>query len=46
MILNYNYESLCTNYLNQLNKYKIGIQLHNILFNIRIIMLDIFSFND
>lgn len=46
MILNYNYESLCTNYLNQLNEYKTQMQLHNILFNIRISARRIFSFND
>lgn len=46
MILNYNYESLCTNYLNQLNEYKTQMQLHNILFSIRISVQPTFSFND
>ncbi|RAJ30258.1 hypothetical protein LY11_02600 [Pedobacter cryoconitis] len=46
MILNYNYESLYTNYLNQLNQYKIKMQLHNILFNNRINVPIDFSLND
>lgn len=46
MILNYNYESLCTNYLNQLNEYKTQKQFHDILFSSRVNAQIIFSFND
>ncbi|MBB5621114.1 hypothetical protein HDE69_002167 [Pedobacter cryoconitis] len=46
MILNYNYESLYTNYLNQLNEYKTQIQFRHIVFSSRIGAQLIFSFND